>query len=481
MSSMAETGGNGPQYPEQSGNFKSGSARTSEAPKITSETPQAVNSKPNFLSRINPFSQNRGDHKSDVHSNAIGSEPSSKWDFLNRRVSRREAVVGGASLAAGLALAACGGGGKANADSEPHSKSTATSADEGKVATSTPVTQTEVSVKEEEVDDPAAHLQYWARKAGVEIGTSISYQNKVSLPQLTTLKTKEFSVAAIGDDLSWKNLEDKFGAPQYDKLDQIIDFSAQNNMLPVGHALIYSQAYPDRISNGNFTKEQLSEIVRAHVFDTVSHLKGKVTRLNVLNEFQYLNNSSNDILRKVIGQDLVDIVFKAARDADPDMILLYNDFDNETTSGSNYARTKAVVDRLKAQQYKGRSLIDGVGLQMHIDGSKPPLREDIIKAINSYGLPAYITEMDVNMKDVVGEDRFKKQADIYRTVVQAALDAGVKSIAFWTPGDKYSWIETSTTYNRRSPNANPTMFNDDLTPKDAFYAVLEVLKAFAQR
>ena len=121
---------------------------------------------------------------------------------------------------------------------------------------------------------------------------------------------------------------------------------------------------------------------------------------------------------------------------------------------------------------------------MHLDGSNPPKRGDLISTLRSFGLPVYITEMDVNMKDVLGtkEEREKTQADVYRMVLQSVLDSGTcKSISFWTIGDKYSWIETSPDYSQYSLNADPTPFDDDLKPKPAYYAVLDVLKAYAQK
>ena len=113
---------------------------------------------------------------------------------------------------------------------------------------------------------------------------------------------------------------------------------------------------------------------------------------------------------------------------------------------------------------------------MHVDGSNPPRKQDLIEAFRSYGVPVYITEFDVNMSNVSesAEERNEIQARIYREVVEACLESGVcQQIWFWDVYDKYSWLD-----ERRGgdPKADPTMFDDNLQPKPAYYAVSVTLQ-----
>ena len=61
---------------------------------------------------------------------------------------------------------------------------------------------------------------------------------------------------------------------------------------------------------------------------------------------------------------------------------------------------------------------------MHLQGSNPPDKQDVISTMKSYDIPVYVTEFDVNMKDVGGtqEDRFSQQAIIYKNMLEAALE-----------------------------------------------------------
>ena len=173
----------------------------------------------------------------------------------------------------------------------------------------------------------------------------------------------------------------------------------------------------------------------------------------------------------------MDIAFKAAREADPSAKLIFNDDNNETPDGIMTKLTRETVTRLKSE-----GLIDGVGLEMHLDGSNPPKASDVIETMKSYGLPVYVTEFDVNLKNVTGTEtqRFAKQAEIYKDMVTAFIDSGVcKGITFWGISDNTSVWETEKGDPMDSPKAEPLLFDSSLAPKPAYAAVLQVLQQAA--
>ena len=330
-----------------------------------------------------------------------------------------------------------------------------------------------------EVKKEPTTLREWADKAGIEIGVSIAYR---TTPEMLPLYSKEFNGASVVD-FNWDKIEPRRGNVTYDNRglfaypEPNVDFGVSNKMKVNGQALVFTSEYPTWLKESNFSRAEATDVLRKHVNEVVSHFKGRVSRWVVVNEFNPLSWGRDDILQRIIGQDVPEIAFEAAREADPSATLIYNNNGNHEPNLPSTATTMKIVERLKA-----KGLIDGVGLQMHLDGSKPPSRDGMIKTMQGYGLPIYITEMDVNMKDVPGtqEERFAKQAEIYRNVFQAGLDSGVcRSFSFFTVGDQYSWIERSKTYQHASTNGDPTIFDDNLKPKPAYGAVFDVLKAEA--
>jgi endo-1,4-beta-xylanase len=199
----------------------------------------------------------------------------------------------------------------------------------------------------------------------------------------------------------------------------------------------------------------------------------------VVNEPYIYPYRLNDVFYNTIGLEYIEIAFQAAREADPTATLIYNDSDNHSSSGIITNLSREIVQRLKEE-----GLIDGVGLQMHLDGSNPPDKDDVITTMRSYDVPVYVTEFDVNMKNVYGtvEEKYEIQAKIYGDMIEACLESNVcKSFSVWGIGDHYSWIETQQWYQHYSKEGDPTMYDDSWQPKPAYYAMLEVLSLFDEQ
>lgn len=180
-----------------------------------------------------------------------------------------------------------------------------------------------------------------------------------------------------------------------------------------------------------------------------------------------------DFYFQKLGFDYIKTAFQTARKSSPSSVLIYNDYNNHLINGDRYNNTKQIVDQLKSE-----GLIDGVGIQLVLQGDNPPRQEDLVKAFKSYGLPIYITEFSVNMRNVKGSPakRSAIQAEIYRTAITACLESGVcKAFVNFQIGDKFSVWENNQFLPYFSPNADPTPFDDNLNPKMAFYAELQAL------
>lgn len=92
--------------------------------------------------------------------------------------------------------------------------------------------------------------------------------------------------------------------------------------------------------------------------------------------------------------------------------------------------------------------------------------------MRDYGLPVYILEFDVNVRDMPGDkaELLRKQAQVYQQMLEACLESGVcQSFIQFTPGDKDSWLVEEGT------GVYPTAFDEYLHPKPAYYAMLASL------
>jgi len=280
-------------------------------------------------------------------------------------------------------------------------------------------------------------------------------------------------MVTIHTSFYWYGFEVKQGYLNYSNIDwhiaRIKDSDNNPDILIRGHPLVWYSANPQWFESRQFTRDERIKIMQDHVIALGEHYAGTVSEWVVVNEPYKDNEDGIDLYAKRIGSEYVDLAFQAARAADPSAILILNDYNNEISAGEYTQQDLEIINRLKES-----GLVDAVGLQMHLDGANPPSRQDVVQTMRAYGVPVFITELDVDLSDVNGtqQERFDHQAYVYGEMMAACLESGVcKSYTMWGIGDKYSWLERD--FGRHK--ADSTIYDDDLKPKPAYFTILHIL------
>lgn len=328
---------------------------------------------------------------------------------------------------------------------------------------------------------PDPPLKELAERRGIEVGSfaSLKYLRERAY---TDILSSEFNYLIIDGEPNWKfeahTLRPARDDYNFSDLDAVFDYADQNNMpIRYQHLLWGDEKWlPDWLLNGNYSNEELLRIIEEHIAKVGTRYKNEVREYTVVNEAfsrKLRTGGNSDWWGEKLGTTYIDIAFRAARTADPDAVLILNDFGNETEGDIS----NLMYDYVKDAKSRGVP-IDAVGMQMHISGSNHPTRDEVVKNMKRFadlGLKVYVTEFDVNMHDVEGADAEKDtlQADIYRDMLGACLDAGASvcsNFGFLGLIDRQSW------YNGLGiDDADPLLFRSDYTPKPAFYAVRDVL------
>jgi endo-1,4-beta-xylanase len=258
-------------------------------------------------------------------------------------------------------------------------------------------------------------------------------------------------------------------------VDRQLDVLQEQGLLQLhplrGHALYFPSANPTWLLQGNYKARELVALLRKRINRLVRRYKGVISEWVVVNEPYFPGASwrqANDILYSEVGKKYIEIAFEAAREADPSAVLIFNDTNNHVLGWPGTANTLKTASKLHS-----RGLIDGVGLQMHLRAASPPTISQLLEAMKEYPVPAYITELDVDLSGVRGsrEERFFAQAKIYSDVLLAALETGAcNSLTVWGIGDQFSWLEI-----RGRSDADGTLFDDNFSPKPAYFALFELL------
>jgi endo-1,4-beta-xylanase len=150
--------------------------------------------------------------------------------------------------------------------------------------------------------------------------------------------------------------------------------------------------------------------------------------------------------------------------ADPNAVLLYNDYNIETINAKSDA-----VFRM-AQDLKNRGVpIDGIGFQMHLTSGGINLSSlaSNMQRFANLGLSIYITEMDVRYPTPISASNLAAQATIYQNVLdRCLLQPACKALQIWGFTDKYSWVPSSF-----PGTGDALIFDANYNAKPAYFAL----------
>lgn len=330
-------------------------------------------------------------------------------------------------------------------------------------------------------DLPEPSLKELATRHDIQIG-NFAMPSRLGEKPYREILTSQFDLALVDNQPNWHFTDHALrpSATGYDfsRIDEVISFAENNDMDVQAHHYVWGEEkwLPEWLKEGDYDKQELLGLIKDHIMTVGQRYSGRVQEWTVVNEAftrkQHLYGL-NDWWADNIGDDsYIDQSFIWARQADPHSKLLLNDFQNESRNDISDAMYEYIKGAL------GRGVpIDGLGMQMHIDGTHPPTKDEVVsnmKRFGELGIKVYVTEFDVNMNDVKaeGDDKDKIQGDIYYEMLRACIESEVcESFAILGITDKETW------YNHVGlKDPRPLPFDDDYQPKRAFFGLRRALE-----
>jgi endo-1,4-beta-xylanase len=316
-------------------------------------------------------------------------------------------------------------------------------------------------------------LRMAAEKRGFYIGTAMS-MGYLDDRRYRDLLIRQFNLVTPETEMNFVRVHPAPDRYDFTNGDHLVSFARENGMLVRGGSLVWDQELPDWLLKGNFTGEQIKQILHDYIQTVVSHFRGQVVSWYVVNEAIADDGQLRDTFwLRALGPQYIALAFQWAHEADPQADLFYNDFNGE---GLN--RKSDAIYALALGLRRDGVPIDGIGWQMHVFLDKNPSTIEMMAnfaRLSGLGLRVDITEMDVrvgfNSQDRPA--RLLAQADIYRHTLRACLDApNCKALEVWGVTDQYSWFNTNkgpTQYDA------PLLFDERGDPKPAYYALVDEL------
>jgi endo-1,4-beta-xylanase len=271
-------------------------------------------------------------------------------------------------------------------------------------------------------------------------------------------------------EMKWGQIERQQGVRNYGPADEIVAFAQARGIRVKGHALVWhgdSPAWLEALSPAEARAALLD-----HILTTVGRYRGRIAAWDVVNEAIADDRAGlrDTVYLRKLGPGYIADAFRAAHDADPDALLVYNDY-----GGEGLNRKSDDVYSLVRDLIQQGVPIGGVGLQMHLDASSRPATADIarnLRRLSELGLLVNISEMDIRVARVAGDMSAKllEQRRVYHDVVAACVaEPRCHAVTFWGFTDRHSWIDQFFGAD------DPLLFDDAYRAKPAFLGVQDAL------
>lgn len=336
---------------------------------------------------------------------------------------------------------------------------------------------------------------------GLNIGVAVpaggNASSIINSPESKTVIQQYFNQLSAENIMKQSYLQPQEGVFFYNDSDELVQYAKDNSLRVHGHVLVWHSQIADWMENFVGEKADWITMMENHVTQVASHFEeagddDTVTSWDVVNEAFLDNgeyrgakttNQDDDasVWYENIGEEFIPLAFSAARAADPDAELYYNDFNLIW----NNDKLDAVINMVNNMQANGVP-IDGVGFQSHITLNSPDIstiRAQFQKVVDIRPkVKLKITELDVRMNNDNNTDytiltaaRADDQKQYYHDIIEAYLDIVPEDqrggITVWGIVDGDSWLQ-----NFPAPTIEwPLLFNDDFTPKPALQGFADAL------
>lgn len=279
--------------------------------------------------------------------------------------------------------------------------------------------------------------------------------------------------------------------------DKYVEFGERHDMHIIGHTLVWHSQLGEWMNQLKDSSEMASALSN-HIHTIVDHYKGRIDSWDVVNEALNEDGSLREsVFYNAMGGSYLVHAFKMAEAADPQVELVYNDYNLWKPE-----KREGVIRLIKELRANG-ARIDGVGMQAHWSLLGPTI-EDIENSILAYAehdVRVMFTELDVttlpNPWDLEGAEvsqNFEgspfmnpypnglpdsmqvKVAERYEDIFSLFLkhQDKISRVTFWGVNDGQSWLNGWPIKGRTN---YPLLFDREFKPKLAYDRVNNIKKA----
>jgi len=269
----------------------------------------------------------------------------------------------------------------------------------------------------------------------------------------------------------WAWYERAKDQPGHPYRERVARWCRENHIATKGHPLAWNCGDPPGLPDD---PDQIMRLQLARITDCVQHFRGLIDRWDVVNEATHFDRDtfkgrSPKLTRTWahVGQiAFTRRCFAAARAANPNAILLINDY----RTGPKYAELIA-----KLVDDSGKRIYDVIGIQSHMHGRVWPTEKiwEVCERFARFGVPLHFTETTVVSGRMhkgkpwattpEGEQLQARETVRFYTVLFS--HPAVEAITWWDFSDQGAWKQAPAGWLRK-----------DMTPKPVFNEMTKLIK-----
>ncbi|EOR70126.1 endo-1,4-beta-xylanase [Thermobifida fusca TM51] len=326
----------------------------------------------------------------------------------------------------------------------------------------------------------------WAAPDGFYIGSAVAgggHHLEQDYPDPFThdgkyrsILAQQFSSVSPENQMKWEYIHPEPDRYDFAMADKIVDFAERNDQKVRGHTLLWHSQNPEWLEEGDYSPEELREILRDHITTVVGRYAGRIHQWDVANEiFDEQGNlrTQENIWIRELGPGIIADAFRWAHEADPNAELFFNDYNVEGINPKSDAYYELIQELLD-----DGVPVHGFSVQGHLSTRYdfPGDLEQNLRRFDELGLATAITELDVRM-DLPASGKptpkqLEQQADYYQQALEACLAVeGCDSFTIWGFTDKYSWVPVFF-----PDEGAATIMTEKYERKPAFFALQQTLR-----
>lgn len=307
-----------------------------------------------------------------------------------------------------------------------------------------------------------------AYKDYFSIGVAVNMRN-ISNPEQIAIIKKDFNSITAENDMKPQPTEPAYGQFNWENADKIANFCRSNGIKLRGHCLMWHAQIGEwmyKDEKGDLvSKEKLFQNMKHHITAIVERYKDVIYAWDVVNEAisdggwqggrrgmgEHPSPYRNSPLYQIAGDEFIKKAFIYAREADPNVLLFYNDY-----NAADPGKHDRIYNMVKSMKEEGVP-IDGIGMQGHYNVYGPSM-EDVDTALTKYSTIVkhiHITELDIRAnQEMGGQLNFSRDGGNISQVVKTLQEDQyarlfkvlrkhkdvVDNVTFWNLSDRDSWL-----------------------------------------